>query len=63
MQIGTVKSFNEAKGFGIIIDSETNKEIFVHVTSLIEKVRENDSVTFEIVEGKKGLTAVEVRLI
>jgi cold shock protein len=63
MQIGTVKSFNEAKGFGIIIDSETNKEIFVHATGLIDQIRENDSVTFEIAQGKRGLSAVNVKLV
>lgn len=61
MQTGTVKFFNEAKGFGFILSS-TGEEFFVHVSGLIDKIRENDSVTFETKEGKKGLNAVDVKL-
>ncbi len=59
---GTVKFFNETKGFGFIKDSETDDEIFVHATGLITKIRQNDKVTFEVQEGKKGLNAVNVNL-
>ena len=62
MKNGTVKFFNESKGYGFVTDDEDNKEYFVHVSGLIDKVKENDSITFELKEGKKGLNAVEVRL-
>ena len=62
MNKGTVKFFNETKGFGFIKDTETEKEYFVHVSGLIDKIRENDEVTFELKEGKKGLNAVNVKL-
>ncbi|MEE4177535.1 MAG: cold shock domain-containing protein [Bacteroides sp.] len=62
MKTGTVKFFNELKGFGFIKDSESEKEYFVHATGLIDKVREADEVTYELQEGKKGLNAVNVRL-
>ncbi len=61
MSKGTVKFFNETKGFGFIKDEETNQEFFVHVTGLADKVTENDVVTFDIEEGKKGLMAVNVK--
>ncbi|QQL51011.1 cold-shock protein [Mucilaginibacter ginkgonis] len=61
MNTGTVKFYNESKGFGFI-KSEDGEEIFVHVTGLVDKIRENDSVTFEVKDGKKGLNAVNVKL-
>ena len=57
---GTVKFFNEEKGFGFIKDEETNSEIFVHATGLIDEIQENDEVTYEVQDGKKGLNAVNV---
>ena len=60
MKTGTVKFFNEAKGFGFIKD-EQGQEIFVHATGLEDKIRENDTVNFEVAEGKKGLNAVNVK--
>ncbi len=62
MQTGTVKFFNNTKGFGFIKDNDGDKEHFVHVSGLIDKVKEGDEVTFELQEGKKGLNAVNVRL-
>jgi cold shock protein len=62
MSNGKVKFFNETKGFGFIKDNQTNEEYFVHVTGLIDQIRENDEVTFEVKEGKKGLNAVNVKL-
>jgi cold shock protein len=59
---GTVKFFNDSKGFGFIIDSENQQEYFVHVTGLIDEIREGDEVTYELKEGRKGLNAVNVRL-
>lgn len=62
MNNGTVKFFNETKGFGFIKDDENDKEYFVHVTGLVDKIRENDKVTFDLQDGKKGLNAVNVKL-
>lgn len=59
MKTGTVKFYNEAKGFGFITD-ENGTDVFVHATGLIDEIRENDSVSFEVTEGKKGLNAVNV---
>ena len=61
MKKGTVKFFNETKGFGFIKE-ENGQEIFVHVSGLTEDIRENDNVTFDTQEGKKGLNAVNVKL-
>ncbi|GAA0893671.1 cold shock domain-containing protein [Fulvivirga kasyanovii] len=62
MKEGTVKFFNESKGYGFVKDSDDNKEYFVHVSGLIDEIRENDEVTFDLVEGRKGLNAVNVKL-
>ncbi|MGE0567058.1 MAG: cold-shock protein [Bacteroidia bacterium] len=61
MKKGTVKFFNDAKGFGFI-KSEEGEEIFFHVTGLKNEVKENDAVTFEVENGKRGLNAVNVTL-
>jgi CspA family cold shock protein len=63
MKEGKVNFFNESKGFGFIKDNESEKEYFVHVSGLIDEIRENDEVTFELKEGKKGLNAVNVKLL
>jgi CspA family cold shock protein len=63
MKKGTVKFFNESKGFGFIIEEGSNNEYFVHVTGLIDRVVEGDEVEFELKEGKKGLNAVNVKVI
>lgn len=62
MEKGTVKFFNQTKGFGFIKVEGTGKEVFVHVSGLKDEIHENDSVVFEIQEGKKGLNAVNVKL-
>mgnify|MGYP000709420572 CR=1 FL=1 len=62
MKEGKVKFFNESKGYGFIIDTDTEKEYFVHVSGLVDQVSENDEVTFELAEGRKGLNAVNVKL-
>jgi cold shock protein len=62
MNTGTVKFFNNAKGFGFIKDSQTGSEIFVHVTGLVDQIKENDQVSYEVQEGRKGLNAVNVKL-
>lgn len=61
MEKGTVKFFNEAKGFGFI-KTDSGNEVFVHVSGLVDKVRENDNVTFDMSEGKKGPNAINVKL-
>jgi cold shock protein len=61
MKTGKVKFFNETKGFGFIKIDGSNEEIFVHVTGLVDQIREEDSVTFDVTEGKKGLNATNVR--
>ena len=63
MQEGTVKFFNDEKGFGFIKDKETEQDYFVHVSGLSEEISENDEVEYEVVEGKKGLNAVNVKKI
>jgi CspA family cold shock protein len=62
MNKGVVKFFNEAKGFGFIVDSNTNEEIFVHVSGLVDNIREGDTVTFDTDQGKKGPTATNVKI-
>jgi cold shock protein len=62
MRTGTVKFFNEAKGFGMIIENGSNEEIFVHVTGLKDSISKGDEVTFEVQTGKKGLVAEDVKL-
>jgi CspA family cold shock protein len=61
MFTGTVKFYNEAKGFGFIVDDETQNDVFLHATGLVDKVAQNDKVTFEIKEGKKGPNAINVK--
>ena len=63
MHKGTVKFFNESKGFGFIKEEGSTKEHFVHVSGLIDEIREGDSVEFELQEGKKGLNAVNVKVV
>ncbi len=62
MQEGKVKFFNQTKGFGFITPADGGEDIFVHMSGLINQVRENDSVTFELQNGKKGVNAVNVRV-
>lgn len=63
MKQGKVKFFNESKGFGFIKDAESDKEFFVHVSGLVDQIKENDEVSFELQEGRKGLNAVNVKLL
>ena len=62
MNTGTVKFFNVSKGFGFIKDDNSSNEYFVHASGLIDKIKEDDVVTFELAEGKKGINAVNVKL-
>ena len=59
---GVVTYFNDSKGFGFIRDLESNQRVFVHASSLLEQVAENNLVVFEIVKDHKGLSAVKVKL-
>ncbi|MCU0417914.1 MAG: cold shock domain-containing protein [Cytophagaceae bacterium] len=63
MKTGKVKFFNTEKGYGFIKADDTGEDIFVHVSGLVDKVRENDSVQFEVEKGKKGANAVQVTLV
>lgn len=60
---GKVKFYNSTKGFGFIKDNNSDNEYFVHATGLLEDIRENDEVSFELTSGKKGLNAVNVKLV
>tara|TARA_B100000609_G_C16837108_1_gene243590 strand:- start:114 stop:305 length:192 start_codon:yes stop_codon:yes gene_type:complete len=62
MNTGTVKFFNGTKGYGFIKEDESGKEYFVHVSGLVDEINENDKVTFDLEEGRKGLNAVNVKL-
>jgi CspA family cold shock protein len=63
MNKGTVKFFNETKGFGFISPEDGGADIFVHVSGLTDEIRENDSVSYEVENGRKGLNAVNVTLV
>ena len=63
MKKGTVKFFNDAKGFGFISEEESKEEYFVHVSGLIDKISEGDTVEFELTEGKKGMNAINVKIL
>jgi CspA family cold shock protein len=60
---GTVKFFNFKKGFGFITVKDSDEEIFVHSSGLIDKIKDNKKVTFDIEQTDKGPSAVNVRLI
>ena len=60
---GTVKFFNVTKGFGFISKTDDRSDVFVHSTGLIDQIRDNDRVQFDVEEGKKGLNAVNVKVI
>lgn len=60
---GTVKFYNEAKGFGFIKPTNSSTDIFVHTSGLIDQIRENDQVEYDEERGKKGMNAVNVKLI
>lgn len=62
MKEGTVKFFNSSKGFGFIKPSDSEQDIFVHQSGLMDDIQEDDEVTYELAEGKKGVNAVNVRL-
>jgi cold shock protein len=61
MKTGTVKFFNVTKGFGFIVENGSNQEVFVHSTGLVDQIKEGDTVSYDVAEGKKGLNAVQVK--
>ncbi len=63
MSKGTVKFFNDSKGYGFIVEDDNNKEHFVHISGLIDEIREGDLVEFDLQEGRKGLNAVNVKVV
>jgi CspA family cold shock protein len=63
MKEGTVKFFNNAKGFGFISPSDSSEDIFVHVSGLIDEINENDKVQFNTEQGRRGLNAIDVEVI
>jgi len=63
MKTGTVKFFNETKGFGFIKDEQSGKDVFVHSSGLIDRIKEGDTVQFDVQEGPKGLNATNVKRI
>jgi len=60
---GTVKFFNNSKGFGFIKPSDSSEDIFVHTSGLIDEIRENDKVKYDLERGKKGMNAVNVEIL
>ena len=63
MGIGTVKFFNNAKGFGFITPDEGDKDLFIHISGLIDEITEGDKVSYDVEESPKGLNAVNVKLV
>jgi CspA family cold shock protein len=63
MAKGTVKFFNNSKGFGFIKPEDSGEDIFVHSSGLIDQIRENDQVKYEVERGKKGFNAVKVEVV
>lgn len=63
MNKGTVKFYNDTKGFGFIKDEDSPKEYYVHSSGLKDSIKENDKVSFDLEEGRKGLNAVNVKVL
>ncbi len=63
MKQGIVKFFNESKGYGFIKEKDSGNEYFVHASGLIDEIQENDEVSFDLKEGRKGLNAVDVKVV
>ncbi len=63
MKTGTVKFFDDTKGFGFIVEDNSGDEFFVHISGLVDEIKESDVVEFELKEGRKGLNAVNVKVI
>ena len=63
MSEGTVKFFNNAKGFGFLAPDDGSKDVFVHKNDLDVEITEGDKVSYDVTEGQKGLNAVNVKLV
>jgi CspA family cold shock protein len=63
MSNGTVKFFNNSKGFGFITQEDGGKDVFVHVNGLVDEINEGDKVSYDVEEGPKGLNAVNVKVV
>lgn len=63
MYTGKVKFFHESKGFGFVVDEDSGREYFVHISGLIDAVQKNEKVSFELADGERGKNAVNVKLI
>jgi len=63
LKTGKVKFYNESKGYGFITEDGSDSEYFVHISGLIDEIRQDDSVEFDLKEGKKGMNAVQVKVI
>jgi len=63
MKNGTVKFFNDTKGFGFIVEDGSSKEYFVHATGLVDEIAQGDEVEFELTEGRRGLNAINVKVV
>lgn len=63
MNNGTVKFYNDAKGFGFIVPEDGSKDVFVHANGLNDEIREGDKVSYDVEEGRKGLNAVNVSVV
>ncbi len=61
MKTGKVKFYNESKGFGFIVEDDNSEDIFVHQSGLAEPIRQNDTVQYEVIDGRKGQNAVNVK--
>lgn len=63
VRTGKIIFFNDQKGYGFIKENETEEKYFVHINGLLDKVVENDKVSFDLEKGVKGMNAVHVRKI
>jgi CspA family cold shock protein len=63
MSNGTVKFFNNSKGFGFITPEEGGKDVFVHVNGLVDEIADGDQVSYDVEESPKGLNALNVKLV
>ena len=63
MSLGTVKFFNQSKGFGFITPDSGDKDVFVHANGLIDQIKDGDQVNYDVEEGRKGLNAVNVKVV
>lgn len=63
MSSGTVKFFNQSKGFGFITPDDGSKDVFVHANALTDEINEGDKVEYDVAESPKGLNATNVKVV